>query len=88
MTDTDTQRTADAARRAGRAMGRKAFLAGLRRVPALDPEVMQFMEHTTQKHRELGRDVPSLLPFLDSWSQGWDAENLKPGAVWVERVTA
>lgn len=73
----------------GNALGRKAFRSGRRCVPALDPHLMKYMKTMTAAARTLDLPEPGLLPILDAWLAGWAAENLKPGAVWIERtVTA
>jgi hypothetical protein len=59
-------------------LGRKAFNAGLKCVPALDAE---FREHLKAVD-EMGWSV---LVQLDAWLRGWTAENLEPDSEWVER---
>jgi len=51
-------------------LGREAFHAGKKRIPAQDLNLMKLI-------KSLNGPIGSSLPLLDAWLAGWDEENLK-----------
>ena len=56
----------------GYEIGKSAFNAGLRAIPAHDPILMGEIERSSAENKPIGYS----LPLLDGWIKGWTAENL------------
>jgi hypothetical protein len=53
-------------------IGKSAFKAGLKAIPAHDPILMGEIERYSAENRPIGYS----LPLLDGWIKGWTHENL------------
>ena len=56
-------------------LGESAFLKGLKRVPALDKNILDLIKKVTDTQ------IGVSIPYLKAWAKGWDKANLKKEVV-------